>query len=99
MARHDLETPDSGKTWLALDSEGLETHPETFEDREEDCEAADAQNPQDGACCSGKVEDVPTFQQARKLAAAKLADAQFVAAVSKDVRRHRLGHYDEISKG
>ncbi len=45
------------------------------------------------------TEDVPTFQQARKLAAAKLADAQFVAAVSKDVRRHRLGHYDEISKG
>jgi hypothetical protein len=45
------------------------------------------------------VEDVPTFQQARKLAAAKIADAEFVAAVSKDVRRHRLGHYDEISKG
>jgi len=47
---------------------------------------------------AAKVEDVPTFQQARKLAAAKLADAHFVAAVVKDVRRHRLGHYDEISK-
>jgi hypothetical protein len=46
-----------------------------------------------------KVDDVPTFQKAKKIAAAKLADAQFVAAVSKDVRRHRLGHYDEISKG
>jgi hypothetical protein len=44
------------------------------------------------------VEEVPTFQQARKLAAAKLAAAQFVAAVVKDVRRHRLGHYDDISK-
>jgi formate dehydrogenase assembly factor FdhD len=44
------------------------------------------------------VEEVPTFQQARKLAAAKLAEAQFVAAVVKDVRRHRLGHYDDISK-
>ncbi len=47
---------------------------------------------------AAKVDDVPTFQQARKLAAAKVAEALFVAAVSKDVRRHRLGHYDEISK-
>ncbi len=47
---------------------------------------------------AAQVADVPTFQQARKLAAAKVAEAQFLASASKDVRRHRLGHYDEISK-
>jgi hypothetical protein len=47
---------------------------------------------------AAKVDDVPTFQQARKLAAAKLADAQFMAAVVKDVRRRRLGSYDALGK-
>jgi hypothetical protein len=46
---------------------------------------------------TAKVEDVPTFQQARKVAAAKVAAEAFTASVFKDVRRRRLGHYDDIS--
>jgi hypothetical protein len=44
------------------------------------------------------VEEVPTFSQARKLAAAKVADNKFLASVLKDVRRRRLGHYGELPK-
>jgi hypothetical protein len=42
------------------------------------------------------VDEVLTFFQARKLAAAKLAADAFLASVAKDARRRRLGHYDDL---
>ena len=42
------------------------------------------------------VDDVLTFFQARKLAAAKLAAEAFLASVAKDAGRRRLGHYADL---
>ena len=49
-----------------------------------------------GRGAAATVDEVLTFYQARKLAAAKLAADAFLASVTKDAGRRRLGHYDDL---
>jgi hypothetical protein len=42
------------------------------------------------------VDEVLTFFQARKLAAAKLAADAFLTSIVKDAGRRRLGHYADL---
>jgi hypothetical protein len=49
-----------------------------------------------GRVAAATVDEVLTFYQARKLAAAKLAADAFVASIPKDTGRRRLGHYADL---